>query len=990
MERDGDALAGAAVLHHHDPDPQIAALDEAIVRSRAELDALGAPGIAGPGREVVFTAGGSEVLRVGPGHEVLLGRSSESPLYPHSRSATSVSRRHAVLEVDDEGRMWVRDIGSSNGTYINGRRIEPHTRVPLHPGDRLRLSNSYELKVPEHAPAPAEAQSRQAGPAERDGAAREHRHDDGSAGHEDGHGPAAPVPAAHASAAPDRGTEAAGRRIAEQYGLTSVSGQDAAHFFHALTQIVGPGGEHPLGAGPLTDLAHEVIGPDASIVDLLNLHHDAVLMGHEPWRAQDRDELVEILSSAYDPPVDDAFERIGRRLARTAGMHGLTSAEARSLGMIQNHLTQGSPATPASYRRLVEVAHAAGLGDARAHEAGFGERSDREAVLRLARLVDGDSSAVRFGPEHLIERVRGEEARPVPEPVRVPAAAGGGTSARVLADHYGLWYADGRMTRAVHDLTVLSDPGYDPVRGPARDSHPLRDLARDVIGPDATVPDLLTLHKGALEMGFEPSYARSRAELADLLTLARHDLPGFRLDRQREAFRSTQDTFGIPERDDHTVRVVSALQRVEVPDRGAAERDLEFAAHDGELGVGTQERMAYGGPRTGDAVLYALARGVSRDLAVRDMIELYKYAEEKSFPGLSGDYEDVLAALRRAHRELGPDLLIARRIAGSLGLGKDEPTVRAVAELNHATDPDGERSLPRGVGHLDWLANQVRPGLSVTDLIAVYRHAGAEVRGRHGDLSDLVRALRRADGELHPASPATEPPSALRALPRVPASPRFLRDDAGPVERRPLSAGPPPSGPIDYTAAAQRRAPGLDRWIRTYREEEEAPHYWGDSGDYWGELMRPLEVGWRLDRNALFRGDRRGPEVIFEEGFAMPKRGYASHPELICTSRLVDTAMEFARQFRREGDDRWVYVIDAPGGYDIGGGQDEVTFIGGIDRRYIVGALRIPADVPMRAGVTYDGRVFFPDRPQDQAEWIPNPHYRPEEESRPSTRRRDA
>jgi hypothetical protein len=90
----------------------------------------------------------------------------------------------------------------------------------------------------------------------------------------------------------------------------------------------------------------------------------------------------------------------------------------------------------------------------------------------------------------------------------------------------------------------------------------------------------------------------------------------------------------------------------------------------------------------------------------------------------------------------------------------------------------------------------------------------------------------------------------------------------------------------------------------------------------------------------------------------------------------VDTAISFADQFRRRGADRWVYVIDAPGGYDIGGGQDEVKFIGGIDRRFIVGALRIPGDLPMPIAVTYDARVFYPSRPQDQAEWLPNPHYR--------------
>ncbi|MGI5227202.1 FHA domain-containing protein [Actinoallomurus sp. CA-142502] len=953
-------VADQAVLHHHDPDPEIAALDAAILRARQEL---------GPSGDLALAIGGAtEVLRIPPNGKVSLGRSRyDSPL-PYDEY---VSRVHATFSVDAAGVPWVRDMGSLNGTFVNERRLLDDENVRLREGDVVRLGLVTELEV---KGVPVAREAGHLTPA------TDHDAHDGSAGHENGRGPVAPDPMVPASLEPGRNAESAGRRIAEQYGLTAVSGRDAAHFFHGLTEIVGPGENRPLGTGPLTDLAHEVIGRDASVVDLLNLHHDAVLLGHEPWRARDRDELVEILSSAHDRPVDDPFEGIGRRLARTVGMRGLSDAEARGLGIIQNHLTRGSPDMLASYRRLVEIAHAAGLGDARAHEAGFGERSDQDAVLRLVRLADGDSRVVRSGLEHLIEQVRGEAVRPIPEPVRMSAAAGGEDSARALADHYGLWYADHHTTRVIHDLTVLSDPAYDPARGPAHGSYPLRDLAHDVLGPDATVADLLALHRDALEMGFEPSYARSRAELTDLLTLARHDVPAFRLDQDRQAFRETQKVFLIPERDDHTVRIVSTLKRVEVPDPGAAERDLGLAARDGRLGAYAKESVDYGGPRPGDAALYALARGVSRDLAVRDMIELYKYAEEKSFPGLRGDHDGMLAALRRARGELGPDLLTARRIADSLGLGKDEPTVHAVAELNRAMDPGGERSLPRGVGFLDWLANRVRPGLSVPDLIAVYRHVDAEVRGQHADPLELVRALRRADGELHPASHVAEAPSALRALPRVPASPRFLRDDAAPVERWPLSGGSPPSGPIDHTAAANGNPSRLNDLLKWYRDEEESPQYWGDNGDYSGEQPRRLEVGWRLDRNALFRGDRRGPERIFEEGFAMQKgeRGFASDPELICTSRLVDTAIEFANQFRRKGADRWVYVIDAPGGYDIGGGQDEVKFIGGIDRRYIVGALRIPGDLPIPGSVSYDGRVFFPGRPQDQAEWIQNPHYRPD------------
>ena len=47
----------------------------------------------------------------------------------------SVSRRHAMV-VRDGDRIVLRDLGSTNGTFLNGRRI---ARAEVHPGDRVRL-----------------------------------------------------------------------------------------------------------------------------------------------------------------------------------------------------------------------------------------------------------------------------------------------------------------------------------------------------------------------------------------------------------------------------------------------------------------------------------------------------------------------------------------------------------------------------------------------------------------------------------------------------------------------------------------------------------------------------------------------------------------------------------------------------------------------------------------------------------------------------------
>jgi pSer/pThr/pTyr-binding forkhead associated (FHA) protein len=38
-----------------------------------------------------------------------------------------LSRNHAEVYSDGQGRVFIRDLGSSNGTYINGFRLSPDT-----------------------------------------------------------------------------------------------------------------------------------------------------------------------------------------------------------------------------------------------------------------------------------------------------------------------------------------------------------------------------------------------------------------------------------------------------------------------------------------------------------------------------------------------------------------------------------------------------------------------------------------------------------------------------------------------------------------------------------------------------------------------------------------------------------------------------------------------------------------------------------------------
>jgi pSer/pThr/pTyr-binding forkhead associated (FHA) protein len=67
--------------------------------------------------------------------EVTLGRNEENALVIGDRFT---SGRHARL-CEREGAYWVEDLGSRNGTLLNGRRIRGAER--LWPGDRLTVGS---------------------------------------------------------------------------------------------------------------------------------------------------------------------------------------------------------------------------------------------------------------------------------------------------------------------------------------------------------------------------------------------------------------------------------------------------------------------------------------------------------------------------------------------------------------------------------------------------------------------------------------------------------------------------------------------------------------------------------------------------------------------------------------------------------------------------------------------------------------------------------
>lgn len=72
--------------------------------------------------------------RLDPSSEIF----PEVDLTPDSGLEKGVSRRHARIH-RRENMVVVEDLGSINGTFLNGRRLTPYLSQPLQNGDQLQL-----------------------------------------------------------------------------------------------------------------------------------------------------------------------------------------------------------------------------------------------------------------------------------------------------------------------------------------------------------------------------------------------------------------------------------------------------------------------------------------------------------------------------------------------------------------------------------------------------------------------------------------------------------------------------------------------------------------------------------------------------------------------------------------------------------------------------------------------------------------------------------
>ena len=94
---------------------------------------------------------GQEIVRTRR-TELIIGRAHKGTvpdidLAPYGGSKAGVSRQHSRLLYKDS-QWYVEDLGSTNGTFVNGGKISPQKLVPFKDGDLIRCGQiELELKL---------------------------------------------------------------------------------------------------------------------------------------------------------------------------------------------------------------------------------------------------------------------------------------------------------------------------------------------------------------------------------------------------------------------------------------------------------------------------------------------------------------------------------------------------------------------------------------------------------------------------------------------------------------------------------------------------------------------------------------------------------------------------------------------------------------------------------------------------------------------------
>ena len=139
-------LSSHLIFHHSSPNST----------DSVRVSGIKLPSASDDMAELIIHAGKLQGKRlVLPEREIVVGRDEDCQL---RLTSSLVSRRHCILDVRPDG-IWVRDLASQNGTYVNDVAVtEP---LLLRAGDILRIGAAL-FQVPESAPQSVKPKSKSA------------------------------------------------------------------------------------------------------------------------------------------------------------------------------------------------------------------------------------------------------------------------------------------------------------------------------------------------------------------------------------------------------------------------------------------------------------------------------------------------------------------------------------------------------------------------------------------------------------------------------------------------------------------------------------------------------------------------------------------------------------------------------------------------------------------------------------------------------------
>lgn len=97
-----------------------------------------------PTNHLVVLEGGPQQTHEVRQCEFQIGADPNAPDNDLVIGLSQVSGRHAVFRFEEDGT-WIKDLGSTNGTFVNGQHLGASAKMLVQPGDQISLSKEFTL-----------------------------------------------------------------------------------------------------------------------------------------------------------------------------------------------------------------------------------------------------------------------------------------------------------------------------------------------------------------------------------------------------------------------------------------------------------------------------------------------------------------------------------------------------------------------------------------------------------------------------------------------------------------------------------------------------------------------------------------------------------------------------------------------------------------------------------------------------------------------------